>query len=210
MKLTEQVLQQAVARYCSEYQDEITSGRLSLDQLNEGILSGIRGIFDTNSAVNMAAGSLATKAVGKLKDAKQAIGQGVQRIKDDYVAGDASAELRGLARERNQAEVGFNEKLDHFKANVRSIQQERYTLKREHKQILKQFHQSSHAQYIRAATALQIPVAKGDAFYQAVDQALEARHLVPTAILNESWGVLEEKSMQMEEETDETPEVPTF
>jgi hypothetical protein len=170
MILTEEVLQRAVARYCAEHQEAIRSGQLTEAMLQESILAGVADKFHA---------------------AKQAVSSGVERVRNDYEAGAAVGALKELAAKRTDAELDFEDKLDYFRQQVAQIQAQRIALRKEHRAIMRSFHQQQHEQYVRAGQALGIPYVQGDAFYDAVDHALEQRKMVP-AVLTESWGSLDE------------------
>jgi hypothetical protein len=181
--------------------------------LAEGIITGIKGLFAPGSTVQQAAGQLGSRAASAVQSARTgvqqkaaelgnratdafqtartAVQQGVEKLQNDYSIGAASGELRSLAQQRTKAEEQFTDKMARFKENVAQIQQQRYALRKEHRALLRTFHQQAHGQYVRAAQGLGIPVSKGNSFYDAVDQALETRQMVP-AVLTEGWGKLDE------------------
>jgi hypothetical protein len=151
MQLTKATLQEAVSRYCAQNRVAIAQGELTESMIQEGILSGISSMFGKGAA-----------------------------LRNDYQVGDAASELRKLAQQRNQAEQEYDRRMDRFVARLAMIRQESENLSQVHQTIMNQFHASARSQYVRAATALRIPVAEDNAFYDQVDHELERRKLVPT------------------------------
>jgi hypothetical protein len=158
-------------------------------QLLEGFVSGLAGLVAPGSTLRNAAQSVGQKIQ---QTGQQVLAKGqqvVQQVRNDHRAASAAGDLKKLAIARSKAEENLAGELAAYRQKVQEIQAARLKLRREHKAQMREFHRQAHDLYLRAGQALGIPVSKGDAFYDAVDQALDQRRLIPQVLREADQGL---------------------